>query len=506
MAQELMKWKPLKGKAERVARALAVDPGIFGEAVLGYKLYPKQREALRACAPRGCRTSILAANGGGKTSRIIPTLVLWHLWAYPLGKVKVTSGSWPQIETQIWPAIEAHKSKFPNWKWYETPNIKVKPEGHDREGFLHCFSTRNPGFAEGAHEEGDEAPLLYIVDEAKTCPEWLKKVVLGRVRPTRLILLSSSGHAEGWFWETQTKPGDSWKRITIKADDCPHITPEEIQAIRDEWREYPEFAASILGEGFISLVEEAVINGRALDECIANPPEEKPGEVHAFCDFGWSSKRGENVLALRRGNRVTIEKTFHSDHLTASPMNPTPGIVDIFCAEFERLDLRNGQISGDEGSGGKLVMDALDERHWFLNRINNGGTPSNPHYTNIAAETWFEASKLITARTHILPGDLTFRSQALNRKRVKGSKDRLAVEFKEDMVKRNVPSPDRADAVFGAMLPCGGFSTGQVTKAIPCAEDSSAVTWGQTQPGAMIGQLMQSDDEEAMIARSPLCR
>jgi hypothetical protein len=55
----------------------------------------------------------------------------------------------------------------------------------------------------------------------------------------------------------------------------------------------------------------------------------------------------------------------------------------------------------------------------------------------------------------------------LSRKQIKGTKGRLAVESKDDMKARNVPSPDRADAVFGCITPMGGHAVGGITKIVP---------------------------------------
>lgn len=471
-------------KSEKLARAM-MEPANFGEAVLGYKFYPKQKEALALCTPVDARVAIHCCNGGGKTSRLIPTLVLWHMSLYPAGRIKVTSGSWPQIETQVWPAIEAHRRKFPLWKWYETPYVEYKhPNG--TAGFVHCFTTNNPGFAEGAHEDGPDQPLLYIIDEAKTCPEWMKKVVVARVRPTRLVLLSSAGTAEGWFYEACSSK--DWKTINVTAEDCAHISPAEIRAIRKEWIQFPEFADAVLGHGFIPLVTDAIINARSLDECLANPPEHKKGDICAFCDFAWSTGRGETVLALRNGNKVTIEAAFHCDHLMSSPANPDPGIVETLIAEFIRLNLEPGQISGDEGGGGKLVMDALDARGWCLRRINNDAAAHGEHYANVGAEMWFEGSKAISSRTIILPNDQRLRGQLINRHRKVDIKGKLKFESKEDMALRNVASPDRADAVLGAMMGLG-YGSDEVSAAIPIAPSGTATSWANEMTCAKLQNL-----------------
>jgi phage terminase large subunit len=451
----------LKGEQEKLARAIATPSG-FAKIVLDFDLYPKQADAIDALTEPGSAVSIAAANGAGKTSRLLNAIVLWHATLFPAGKIKCVSASWPQVEDQVWPNIKRFKEKFPGWKWLETPFFEsVCPQTRDR-GFFRAFSTNDPGKAEGDHEDGPDKPLLYIVDEAKSCPVWLRGVIEGRVRPTRLLLMSSHGFSEGWFYDTHTIHKHLYKTFTISVDDLPHIPQKEIDEVREKWSGNPAFADSVLGYGFIPLTEDAVINAMALQQVLASPPERKPGERHAFCDFAWSNDGDENVLAVRDGNDVQLAECFHADSLHS--------VCDRFVAAFNRLGLTSGEISGDEGGGGKLIMDELDRRGWTLNRVNNGSPASDDaHYANVAAEMWYEGSKLITLKQIRLPDDRDLRGQLISRKRIKGSKDRLAVESKRDMKKRGVMSPDRADAILGCLMPIGGITCSTVTYAKPIA-------------------------------------
>lgn len=143
---------------------------------------------------------------------------------------------------------------------------------------------------------------------------------------------------------------------------------------------------------------------------------------------------------------MTLEETFRAGDLH--------GICGRFIAAFSRLGLKPGQIDGDEGGGGKLICDQLQAMGWRINRVNNGSpAKDNEHFANTAAETWFEGARQIARREVVLPDDEDLRAQILDRKRVVNARGKLAVESKVDMRQRNVGSPDRADAVFGAMTP-----------------------------------------------------
>lgn len=437
-------------------------PDGFAELYLGMKLYPKQKAALRAIMPEGARVSFASCNEGGKTAIVETAAILWHMFMFPCGIVDATSGSYRQLEDQLMPSLHSFKEKFGPWKWRAEPRIGTEMEGRCKGGFFRGFSTDQMGRAEGDHEDLPEAPLLYCIDEAKSCQDWLHGVVEGRVRPTRLLLLSSHGYAEGWFYKSHTSLSSDYTCITQTAEECPHIKQEAIDKVRRTWAGCPDFANSVLGHGFMPLVEDAVINYKALDSCINDPPPFKPGEKAAFCDFAWSNDGDENTMAYRDGNKITLEAAFNCDNLH--------GICDRFVAEFVRLGLHGHQIGGDEGSGGKMIMDELERRGWKLNRLNNGASAvDSDHYVNIASELWFQAATYITNKAFIFPNDSEARAQMVNRKRVPNNKGKLAIESKRDMKSRGVPSPDRADVLISVCMAVGGLSTGACEWALPVA-------------------------------------
>jgi hypothetical protein len=100
------------------------------------------------------------------------------------------------------------------------------------------------------------------------------------------------------------------------------------------------------------------------------------------------------------------------------------------------------------------MCDRLAENGWPVNRVNNGSTADKPEaYANKGAEIWFEARVRIEKGGIILPNDPELIAQLTSRRGWPDSKGRLQLESKADMRSRGLPSPDRADAVLGTMLP-----------------------------------------------------
>ena len=415
-------------------------PAGFAEAALGMDLYPKQHGVLRALAPAGSAVSFRSCNEGGKTKRVICAAILWHLSIFPKGQVISTSGSYRQIKDQLLPALHAFSVRFPRWSFLHTPRIETESVNCFWEG----FSTNDAGKFEGHHADVD-APLLIIVDEAKTVKDDVFEAV-ERCKPTRRLIASSPGYAEGEFYRSHTTKAKYYQTFVQRASECPHWKPEDIAKLREKWgAEHPLFRSMVEAD-FMASVAGAIVDLKALEDLLANPPAARCGEKRAFCDFAWSGDGDENVLALRDGNVVSIEETFRADTIH--------GICGRFVAAFNRLGLKAGEIDADEGGSGALICQQLAAMGWRVNRVNNGATArDSEHYANQAAEIWFEGAMRIVRREVILPEDDDLRAQLLDRKGVDHAKGKLAIESKADMRKRGVSSPDRAEAVLGAMMP-----------------------------------------------------
>lgn len=430
---------------ELVARTLSTPDG-YATAMLGMSLYPKQAAVLRALSLPGAAVSFRSCNEGGKTRKVICAAVLWHLTMFPKGQVISTSGSYRQIKDQLLPALHGYASRFPRWSFLHTPRIETENVSCFWEG----FSTNDAGKFEGHHADVD-APLMIIVDEAKTVKDDIFEAI-ERCKPTRLLIASSPGYAEGEFYRSHTSRCRFYQTFVQRASECPHWRPEDIAKLREKWgAEHPLFK-SMVDADFMPFVENAVVDLRALEDLLADPPPaRKGGERKARCDFAWSDGGDENVLAYREGNVVSLEECFHDNNLHS--------ICGRFIAGFKRLGLEAHEIEGDDAGGGKLIIDQFEAMGWPICRANNGSAPRyDEHYANLGAEEWYEGSMAIRRREFVLPDDPELKAQMINRKTVPHAKGKLAIEAKKDMKKADrrggpAPSPDRADAVFGAMRP-----------------------------------------------------
>lgn len=405
-------------------------PHAFAVGVLGLKLYPWQAWVLSDVGA-GRKTTLRAANGSGKTSAIVAPLALWNAAENPGSTTVITSATYTQVVEQIFVGIKIHQPKFPNWKWNQT-EIET-PQGSRIIG----RATNQGGRFEGFHAAPDR-PLMMIVDEAKTVQDDIF-VAIDRCNPTYLLYASSPGGKLGRFHDSFRNL--RWIAHAVSAKDCPHITEEYIQAQKEQYGEDSEiYRSMILGEFSDDLDDGSVIPYGIYENCLRSAPPAQEGEVMAFCDFAESSD--ENVLAIRRGNRVILADAWVQTNGSRSE------VKDRFKRLFKEHGLQAPQIWGDgDGIGCGYIL-ALHEDGWPIREFRNKNYPGYHRYFNPSAEAWFKAADRIRQCKVILPHDEILKKQLCSRKRIIREDGRLQLEPKKQMTGR---SPDRADAVVGCL-------------------------------------------------------
>lgn len=425
-------------------------PAFFAFRELGEDLYQWQVSGLRAIGRQkhgGKPVAITAANGSGKTVKLVALAILWFLNRYPRGKVVVTSGSFRQIEKQLWPALRLHQRRFPTWSFLST-ELRT-PEG----GFVIGFSTDDPGRAEGWHGDAQE-PVFIIVDEAKTVPNGIFEAF---DRCTRVFQLwvSSPGKPWGQFYDAFHANRKFYWTRKVRSDECPHIDPaKRARDLEKYGPDHPLYRSMHLAE-FTEDAERLVIAPDRLTKALDGQPPEAPfGEVVAFCDF--AAGRDENVLAIRRGNVARIKKAW----VEKDTMQAAREFVHLCKSE----GLSASQVWGDADGLGTAMIDAMAELDFRINRFHGGTNATDPdEYQNLIGEVWHVGAREIE-RGRINLGVLdpiTFK-QLSTRKSEWSENGKLRVESKDKMRAEGRHSPDRGDALLGCIV-CGSRLSGAVS-------------------------------------------
>jgi len=423
-------------------------------------------EAIGAQENGGPPVAVAAANGSGKTSNIVAPAICWFLSRYPRGQVIVTSGSFRQVEKQLWPALRVFQRKFPAWTFLQT-ELKT-PEG----GFALGFSTDDAGRAEGWHPKinCETDPVFIIVDEAKTVPD---AVFEAFDRCTRLFQLwvSSPGKPWGQFYEAFHSQAKYFHTFKVTSAQCPHIDPAKRARDLEKYGAAHPLYRSMHDAEFTEDSERLIIPPDRLARAIDGQPlPNTTGEVVAFCDF--AAGRDENVLAIRRGNVARIQKAWVD--------KDTMQAAREFVFTLRSEGIHASQVWGDADGLGTAMIDAMAELGYRIHRFHGGAAAKEPQeYANMIGEVWHVGAREIErGRVNLgLLDPVTFK-QISTRKSEWNENGKLRVESKDKMRAQGRHSPDRADALLGCVA-CGARLTDAIT-----AEMVDASYW-ETSPFAV---------------------
>ena len=416
----------------------------FAELVLGLELYPWQAKALlpleKATGENKVRQNIAvcAPNGSGKDSHIIPTAVFWWLAMHPRGRVVVTSKSDVQLGVQTVPNLLKHYRKF---GWPEPVNsprfTMVTPTG----GSLLAFVTNEGARAEGHHSRTDE-PLLMIINEAKSVDAAIFEGIF-RCTPDALMLISSPGGMEGIFYDCFSKLSAQYKTIRAGLADCPHISQEKIDSITATYgANHPVTRSTLHGE-FMKQEEGVFLCCTAdeYDSCLNFPPTWKPGFKFGFFDF--ADGRAENVFVVRNGNKFEIADAWRETNEDA--------VVGRALHLIAQHNLKPDQVKADAAA--KSILDKMASAGVSIGRQNFGAQDKSGVYKSWSAMAWLETAHKIKSRQIIIPDDPVLKAQATTRRKRFEPNGKMGLEPKHEMLeKRGVESPDRFDALVGAVV------------------------------------------------------
>ena len=402
------------------------------------------------------------------TSRVAVAAILYALEIMN-ARVQMTSGSDRQLKEQLVPNLKRQSHKFPGWEFLDR---SIKIGGINQ--FL-AYAARDEGTFQGFHEESeDEAliPQLILVDESAAVRDEILAAAEDRCNPTWLLFMGSPLSPQGKFYSMTRDLAAFYSLHRLSKVDCLasrggwlndddvartiakncnlplHIATEilargeHLGQVKD-----PVTLSSVFAE-FSQFVENALLTLTEYDKALDNPPPERGSDRHGFMDF--AGGRAKNVFAVRRGNRVWIEKAW----VEPNEMTAVGEFVQLLKKLEREIGLKPEEVDGDgDGLGGPMVR-RIQELGYPINDFHGGmAARFEDQYGNAWSEAWGSTVSRLKECSLTIPRDDALRGQLLGRKIKRNSKGLFMLESKEEMAKRGVPSPDEADAVCCAAMP-----------------------------------------------------
>lgn len=415
----------------------------LADGVLGFAPDAVQAEILTDMALRRVRrVSIRSGHGVGKTTTLAIGIVCHALTRFPQ-KTVCTAPTSGQLFDALAAETKAWFKKLPpvlrDLFEVKTDSIVFLPAPD--ESFISFRTSRaeTPEALAGVHSEN----VLLIVDEASGVPDPVFESAAGSMSGHKAItvLAGNPVRTTGLFFDSHTRLREDWKTYHISCVDHPRVTADFLEDMARRYgRDSNAFRVRVLGE-FPTGDDDTVIPFElveaALDRDVA-PQKVLPIWGVDCARFG----NDASALAIRVGNTlaepVTVWKGLDTMQLvgrlkarwdeTPEPERPSEILVDVIGL----------------GAG---VQDRLAELGLPARGINVGEAPSlKGQHLNLRAELWFKGKDWFASRAVSLAGDDGLLAELVAPRFKYTSSGKLQVESKEEMKKRGIASPNRADA------------------------------------------------------------
>jgi phage terminase large subunit len=424
-------------------------------------LHKWQREILEdygkpSSASKPYKAAVRAANGSGKDQFVIAPCALWTCMVSANAVAIVTTASGNQLDRQTDKYIKQLMNTIN--KMFGTQVWKMNYRHYTNllnGSTIELFVTDEAGRAEGWHPVVPGGELAIFVSEAKSVPDEIFTALARCTGFTKRVDVSSPGPPSGHFYNMCT--GGNWNQYHVTAFDCPHLSEEYINEIKDSYGETSALYKSMIMAEFGGMDEQVVINHQKLVDLDKHEIEHLE-EDYNVAGLDLSAGGDEQVLVIRNGNKTLAVEAFN--------FRDTVALINHLEHLFRKykLDHEQSVIYGDAGGLGKPILDQL-KANWNIVYVLNQAKPyNNLAYLNRGAELWFSVGKLIEYGEIMVPRESKLRKQLASRYFVVTPQNKLQLESKKQARSKGHVSPDRADAFVLAFADYRGIKPKKLRK------------------------------------------
>lgn len=445
----------------------AKDPVGFCLIVLGVTLDRWQADAMRRVAAGERRISIRSGHGVGK-SAFVALLCVWALIVNANVKIVITAPSGPQLYDGLFAEVKLWMAQLPAGiaGLFDVKSDRIELKAAPEAVFLSVRTSRaeNPEALQGVH--ADAGLVLLIADEASGIPESVFEAASGSMSGHNCctVLLGNPTRGSGFFFDTHHRLAGMWWTLKVSCLESKRVSQDYIDDMKARYGEDSNaYRVRVLGD-FPRSEDDTLISfelaSAALTRDIVFTPAASRNRYWGvdLARFGSDS----SALCKRFGSVVPEKvKVWKNVDLMQS--------VAIVRNEWDTtpLDQRPEEIFADVIGVGAGFVDRCRELGLPVRGINVSETPSyGSNCLNLRAELWNEGKKWLEMRNCRIEGDEDLVAELTTPRYRFNAQGKLQIESKDEMKKRGLASPNRADAFLltfagGACTAAGvpGYST-----------------------------------------------
>lgn len=420
-------------------------PELFVRQVLHAEPEPWQDETLRALA-RYPRIAVRSGHGVGKTA-LEAWAVLWFLFTRPFARIPCTAPTKQQLFDILWPECAKWMERAPALQpYFEWQKTRIIQRQHPKRWFAVARTSNRPENLAGYHEEH----LLFIVDEASGVADSIFETIEGALTTAdaKLLLCGNPTRNSGEFHDAFFKNRALYWVRKVPCSESRLVDPGYRARLVAKYGEDSD-VVRVRADGEFPKAEPDTFIPLELVEAATMREVEPDGPLEIGVDVARFGD-DETVLAAQVGLKLVHLEA----HTKQDTMVTTGQVVALAKDMMQAHGKPRCVVKVDDDGVGGAVTDRLREivRQEGL-RIevidcHNGAAPEDKeHYDDWGTEAWAHLRDLLQQGDIELINDEDLVGQLSTRKYRITSKGKIKLESKEDMKKRGLRSPDRADAV-----------------------------------------------------------
>jgi len=247
----------------------------------------------------------------------------------------------------------------------------------------------------------------------------------------------------GTFFESHHRLKSEWYTMHVSCVDSPRVSEDFIKEMAIKYGEdSTAYSVRVLGE-FGKTDDDSIISMGLVEDA-----QNRDVQMSEFSPRVWGLDvarfgRDSSVLAERQGTVVNWIESWKGKDLME--------LTGLVHAKYDDTPPSQQpiEILVDSIGIGAGVVDRLRELGLPCRGINVAEAPSmRGQYLNLRAELWFKMKEWLDARDCKIPKDEGLFAELVSPRYAFSSSGKLKVESKDEMRKRGLPSPDKADAVI----------------------------------------------------------
>lgn len=423
-------------------------PALFAKEVLRVEPTEQQWEASRALASRR-RVSIRSGHGTGK-STFMSWTVPWFLSCYFPAKIPATAPTSHQLEDILWAELAKwHRvmcENFPSLgSQFDWSAGAYRMKSHPNESFAVPRTSRpeKPEALQGFHSDN----ILFLIDEASGVADNVFEVAEGALSTEGAFVLMAANptRQSGYFFDSHHRMRGDWAALHWDGEKSPRVSKDYIASMAKKYGiQSSVYKVRVKGE--FATAADGVI---ALELCEAAKIRDVKPYAAAQTIWGVDVARfgdDSSALAKRRGNVQVepIKEWWGKD---------TMQLVGLIKHEYDSTPLNERPISinVDVIGIGAGVVDRGIELGLPICGVNVAESEAvnanqERQFNRLRDELWWKCREWLAAKDCKLAdddetiGELTTPTYSIL------SNGLIKVEGKDEMKKRGVKSPNRADA------------------------------------------------------------